>query len=150
MNKAVWIRAFSVTAVAGLLLWVLGSPGIPTRFLGLNTNSAVIPIMGFFRDYNLVLLAAVAAVAGYLKPNGFWLWGMAAVSLRLFANFGFTMYLAFSGDLDVSSDLLTAREVAGVAVLEVVTQLFVAVLCTGAALAAAGLRLVVDRVFGNP
>ena len=62
-----------VMALAGLAVAVLSTLLLAVRLLGEEALVAT-----FLR---LPLSALVAAVAGYLLPKGFWLWGIATVSL---------------------------------------------------------------------
>lgn len=133
MNRK-WAITFATITIAGLVLWLLASPAIAVQVLGDGFYANAFP---FFSDYEIPLLAIIAAMAGYFMPRGFWLWGLAAVSLRLVANLVFTFHLGLSGLLEPSFGI---EEAAGYVLLEIIIQTVVATICTAASLAGASLR----------
>ena len=65
--------------VLGLLVWLLGSPGISSRLFGVELGPLNPPddpmILGLF--FTPLVCGALALAAGFAFPNGFYLWGLA-------------------------------------------------------------------------
>lgn len=130
---------FMVVAFAGLVLWLLAIPTTTLRPVGDGLYSTVFLTL---RSAGIPLLLLTTAVAGYLVPNGFWLWGVAAVSLRFIASYLFTLYMGFSGQL---GPLFDTSQIVWQAVLEFGYQFAIALICTMAALLGAGLKRFISQ-----
>lgn len=145
MDRKPWVATFLIAAVAGLVLWVFTSPGIAARLLGYDISTGIL----LLDKYEVPLLLILAVAAGYLAPWGFWLWGVAIVSLRLVVGFSIMLYLGFSGQFADFSGDFDARQIAGLAVIQMLVQGFWALLCTAASAAGAWLRRFVQKLSGS-
>ena len=75
------VLVFEAAAVAVLAVWALSTLSVAGKLFGEGASVAAYSFP-LFRFFGMPLLAMVAAVAGYLSPRGFWLWGIAVVTLR--------------------------------------------------------------------
>jgi hypothetical protein len=104
----------------------------------------------------LLATVLVAAVAGYVSPRGFWLWGLAAACLRSVEQvlqqtyFWYFRYPYLPSDVQGQANGPPDYSVYVVLLLvETITFLMLAVVCTVSASAGAGLRLLVRRLSGR-
>jgi hypothetical protein len=119
------ILTFLVTALAGLAVWVLG----------LELDFRLPLHLTFFGPPLVVLVAAlVAAVAGYVSPRYFWLWGLAVVCLRPVAVAFLLFYPA------AHAGVIGPNDFVGLAFGEVMFFVSFMILCTVGSAAGAGLR----------
>ena len=80
-----WIFGFSLTAVLGLVIWLFTFPAriserldvVWTLLYGQNG-----PVLSPFFTAGIPIMLVVSTIVGYLLPKGFWLWGIAVVSLQ--------------------------------------------------------------------
>ena len=126
---------FLVAAATGAVVWVIFTPA--PLFSGVVYRGTA-PAYPLLEPFGLPLLVSVAAVAGFLLPRGFWLWGVAVVSSRPLveallmgehspgAMFGFSWIF-----------------------FEVMLLLPVVIMCTVAAALGAGSRLLWSRLRGR-
>ena len=130
--------AFLATALAGLVAWVLTTPAVAGRLLG---DAAYVAAYSFplFRYFGMPLLALVAVLVGYLLPKGFFLWGIALVSLRPIVEAWQTSWADSQGAFGPSG--LDGSQLAGLLFVQVTILVVTVIVCTAAAALGAGLRL---------
>jgi hypothetical protein len=138
--------AFLAVALAGLAVLVVSTPSVAGRLFG---QEAFVASYSFplFRIFGMPLLAIVTAVAGYLSPRGFWLWGIAAVSLRPVLE---AWKASRANSLGAFGSLgIGESELLGLALVIAMIIFTSAVVCTVAAALGAGLRLLWGRLRGE-
>lgn len=161
MRRRKWILTFLATALAGLAVRQLIAFG--TFFKGLLFHLPGYDDAGgslsqsalqeqILADWWLTVwgpplaTVLVAAVAGYVSPRRFWLWGLAAVCLRpvevVLLEILPLFYLGFQG-------VVGPPHYALLLLFETVTFLMLAVTCVVSASAGAGLKLLVRRPSGR-
>ncbi len=124
--------AFLVMAVAGLAVRVY-APAIIGEMFGEGEFG-----LRFFSS-RLLLPALVAVVAGYLLPKGFFLWGLAVISLHPLVEAWKTRLADAGGAFGPSG--IGNEQLLGLAFVLVMMLLVYALACTLAAALGAGLRL---------
>jgi hypothetical protein len=130
-----YVLAFLVVAVAGAVVWAIFTPAL--LFSGVVYHE-IAPAYPLLEPLGLPLLASVAAVAGFLLPRGFWLWGVAVVSSRPLVEF-----------LIMGEQSPWAMFGFSVVAFEAMLLLPVAVVCTLVAALGAGSRLLWRRLRGR-
>lgn len=131
MRRRRWVLIFLATALAGLAV----------RQLYIPAEGRSIPWI-LFVFWQLPLTMLVAAVAGYVSPRGYWLWGIAAACLGPVEEL-----LVFS--LPLPSDLQEQANGSPDYSFEARTLLVLVVACTVSATAGARWRLLVRWLLGR-
>ncbi len=141
------IIVFLATAVVGLAVWAVSTPSVIGRLFGEGAYVAAYshPLLRFF---GLPLLAIVVAVAGYLSPRGFWLWGIAVVFLHPVARARQTERANSLGAFGSSGT--EGLQLLGLALVTAMIIFELAVACMIAAALGAGLRLLWWWLRGKP
>ncbi len=130
---------FLATTLTGLVLWALSRPMVAGALFGSQAYEVFFsgPFLVFFGPLPLAVL--VAAIAGYVSPRRFWLWGLAVVLLRPVLD----VLLYFNPARQAG--VIGLSEYIGLAVIEVMIFMSLVALCTAGSGAGAGLRLLVRR-----
>lgn len=129
-----YVIAFVALALIGLGAWAITAP--PST-----------PNLFAFGHSGFPLLALAAAVAGYLLPKGFPLWGVAVVCLHPVADAGFAAWLG--PRFMLVPEKLTGTEVIGLALVLLGKSVLFAVASTLTATLGAGMRLLRWRLRGE-
>lgn len=141
------IPVFLLAAVAGLAVWVFSTPAISGKLLGEAAYEATYthPLLAFF---GLPLLAAIAFGAGSVSPRGFWLWGVAIVSLHSLAYVWLTIWTSSRGAFGPEG--IGPRQILSLAFVEILMLIALATACTVGSAAGAGLRFLWLKLRGEP
>lgn len=83
---------FAVLVILGLLAWLAGSPNIAATLFGVHLSpfNPTDPLLSMF--FTPLICGALALLAGFAFPKGFYLWGIALNLHSPFAQ-GLTSYL---------------------------------------------------------
>ncbi len=160
MRRRRWILAFLAVALAGLAVRQLSaSMTFVAQFFDPQDYEATFSstlFWGLTLFGPLLATVLVAAVAGYVSPRGFWLWGLATACLRpveqIFQQIYFWYFRYPYLPSDVQEQANEPPDYSFYVVLlivETMTFLLLAVACTVSASAGAGLRLLVRRLSGR-
>lgn len=124
MRWTKYLVGFVVVALVGLVVWMPQVvPVIGEAFVGVWIDP--------FLELGLTLL--LTFLAGYALPEGFWLWGVAAVSLRI-------PFEATSTGGAVEAGVLSESDVGGLILVIVITYALTILLLTASSALGAGLR----------
>ncbi len=132
MQRKKYIVAFLVVAILGLAVRIY-TPVVVGELFG--TNAFGLKFLGS----RLLLPAIVAAVAGYVLPKGFFLWGVGVVFLHPLVEVWQTHRANEGGAFGPSG--IGDGQIFGLALLLVMMLTVYAFACTAAAALGAGLRL---------
>jgi hypothetical protein len=130
---------FLATALAGLTVSAMSTTSAMMALFG---SQAFSPLFDFLVSGFGLPLVLVAAVAGYVSPRRFWLWGLAAVCLR-------PVVIVLSTYPAVRAGVIGPSDYLGLAVVHAMFLSTLAALCTAGSGAGAGLRLLVGRTWGR-
>ena len=137
---------FLLSAVAGLVVWVFSTPAASGKLFGGAAYEAAYthPLLSFF---GLPLLIAIALVAGFVSPRGFWLWGVAAVFLQPFAYAWLTVWTSSQGVPGTGENSIF--QLLSLAFVTALILFALAIACTGGSAVGAGLRLLWWKLRGR-
>ena len=135
---------FAALVPVGFLLWFADSPGVTSRVFGLDLPCVPRSDSPLDMFRVAIVCGALAVVAGFVFPRGFYLWG---VALALYGPFveGLTVFLMYQDGIGLVGG---PPGILGYAAISAMLFVFAVVCYTALSSAGAGARHLLGR--GNP